>query len=111
MIRTIIDYLNVNRVLALLMAFLMAGGIASMINKNFIIKYFGSKDTTRETFKYSLIEEGEIWMDMIKSRNNTSHTYNEETANEIAEAIINDYYNEFEKLNEKLAALKIKEQK
>ena len=72
---------------------------------------FGSKDATRETFKYGLIEEGEIWMDMIKSRNNTSHTYNEETANEIAEAIINDYYNEFEKLNEKLAALKIKEQK
>ena len=42
MINTIIDYLNVNRVLALLLAFLMAGGIASMINKNFIIKYFGS---------------------------------------------------------------------
>jgi len=72
---------------------------------------FGSKDATRETFKYGLIEEGEIWMDMIKSRNNTSHTYNEETADEIAKAIINDYYIEFEKLNKKLAALKIKEQK
>ena len=72
---------------------------------------FGSKDASREAFKYGLIEAGEIWMEMIKSRNNTSHTYNEETANEITEAIINDYYNEFEKLNEKLAALKIKEQK
>jgi len=47
MLNTIINYLSVNRILALLTAFLMAGGIASMINKNFIIKYFGS-----ETPKY-----------------------------------------------------------
>ncbi len=31
-------------------------------------------------------------MDMFKDRNMTSHTYNEETANEIAEKIINRYY-------------------
>ncbi len=41
MIQTIIDYLNINRSIALLIAFFIAGGIASMINKNFIIKYFG----------------------------------------------------------------------
>jgi uncharacterized membrane protein YraQ (UPF0718 family) len=40
-IQTLIDYLNLNRVIALTIAFFMAGGIASMINKNFIIKYFG----------------------------------------------------------------------
>ena len=41
MINTLVDYLNVNRVIALIIAFFMAGGISSMINKNFIIKYFG----------------------------------------------------------------------
>ena len=48
----------------------------------------GSKGATREAFKNSLIADGEVWMDMIKSRNQTSHTYNEETANEITEAIL-----------------------
>lgn len=51
----------------------------------------GSRDATREAFKFNLIEKGEIWMDMILSRNKTSHTYDEETAKEIAENIVNDY--------------------
>ncbi len=66
---------------------------------------YGSKDTVREAFKYGLVNEGEIWMDMIKSRNRTSHTYNEETAKEITEAILNDYFFEFEKLHLKLSKL------
>ena len=72
---------------------------------------FGSKDATREAFKYGLIEAGEIWMDMIKSRNNTSHTYNEETANRIVEAILVEYHVEFEKIYKRLLELKSKEQK
>ena len=31
-------------------------------------------------------------MDMIKSRNQSSHTYNEETAHDIVSAIINTYF-------------------
>jgi len=34
-------------------------------------------------------------MDMIESRIKTSHTYDEETASEIADAIINVYYDLF----------------
>ena len=70
---------------------------------------YGSKDATREAFQYGLIEEGGIWMDMIVSRNSTSHTYNEETANEIANAILVDYYKEFVKLHLKLSELKTKD--
>ena len=40
----------------------------------------GSRDATREAFAKGLITDGEGWMEMIKSRNHTSHTYNEETA-------------------------------
>jgi nucleotidyltransferase substrate binding protein (TIGR01987 family) len=40
----------------------------------------GSRDATREAFNKRLISDGEGWMEMIKSRNKTSHTYNEETA-------------------------------
>lgn len=51
----------------------------------------GSRDATREAFKYNLIDNGEVWMDMIISRNKTTHTYDEETANEIVRRILNDY--------------------
>jgi nucleotidyltransferase substrate binding protein (TIGR01987 family) len=52
----------------------------------------GSRDATREAFQLSLISDGDIWMDMIGSRNKTSHTYNEKTADEIYSKILNEYY-------------------
>lgn len=36
----------------------------------------GSRSATREAFNKGLIEEGQEWMDMIESRNETVHTYN-----------------------------------
>lgn len=51
----------------------------------------GSKDATRMAFKNDLIDDGEIWMDMIKARNLSSHTYN----TEIAEAIVHDILTRF----------------
>lgn len=56
---------------------------------------YGSKDATREAFKAGLITNGDVWMEMIKSRNKSSHTYNEETANEIFNKVLNEYYSAF----------------
>lgn len=66
---------------------------------------YGSKDTTRLAFKLGIIENGEVWMDMIKSRNLTSHTYNEDTAKDIVADIKNRYFPEFEKIKMKFEAL------
>ena len=55
----------------------------------------GSRDATREAFQMNLIHNGEIWMDMIGSRNKTSHTYDEFTADEIYTKILHEYYTEF----------------
>lgn len=71
---------------------------------------YGSKDATREAFKTGLIENGEIWMDMINSRNLTSHTYDETTASQIVSAIRNIYFAEFEALRIKLDNLIEEEQ-
>jgi nucleotidyltransferase substrate binding protein (TIGR01987 family) len=60
--------------------------------------FHGSKDSTRIAFHEGLLDEGEIWMEMIKSRNETSHTYNIETANEIAALILNSYIGEYRRL-------------
>jgi len=64
------------------------------------VTILGSRDATREAFSAGLIEDGEGWMDMIKKRNLTSHTYNEETAEEIYQEITEKYFHlfkEFEK--------------
>lgn len=51
----------------------------------------GSRDATRESFSRGLVSDGEGWMEMISSRNQTSHTYNEDVANEIAARITARY--------------------
>ena len=59
------------------------------------VKIYGSKDATKEAFAADLIHNGELWMEMIKSRNKTSHTYNEATADEIFSKVIHEYHPEF----------------
>ena len=66
---------------------------------------YGSKDTVRKSFNIGLIENGDTWIDMINSRNLTSHTYNLETADEILDKVISNYYKEFVKLQKKLKSL------
>jgi len=62
----------------------------------------GSRDATREAFAAGLIVEGEKWMEMIRCRNLSSHTYNESTANEIFAKIIADFLPCFLALEEML---------
>lgn len=66
----------------------------------------GSRDATREAFSMRLISDADDWMDMLSSRNLTSHTYNSDTAEEIHEKIAQTYihlFNAFEtKMNELL---------
>jgi nucleotidyltransferase substrate binding protein (TIGR01987 family) len=57
----------------------------------------GSRDAIREALQMNLIHSGEVWMDMMLSRNKTSHTYNEATANEIYSKILSEYFPELKK--------------
>ncbi|MDR2542637.1 MAG: nucleotidyltransferase substrate binding protein [Treponema sp.] len=65
----------------------------------------GSKNAIRHAYKNNLIEDGEIWMEMIKSRNTSSHTYDEETAEKLLHEIINNYYDRFLKFEKKMDLL------
>ncbi len=58
---------------------------------------YGSKDATRAAFAAELVADGDVWMEMTASRNATTHTYDEATANEIAGAFIGRYTPEFER--------------
>lgn len=66
----------------------------------------GSRDAFKLAFNRGIIEKGEIWMDMIKSRSLTSHTYNEEVAEKIASDIEKFYVAEFTALHEKFEQYK-----
>lgn len=75
------------------------------------VKIYGSRDATREAFAADMIENGEAWMKMIEHRNETSHTYNEEIANAIVEAILTRYVTEFEGFQRSFLELESEEAK
>ena len=51
----------------------------------------GSRDAVRYSAQVGLSSDGFGWMEMIQSRNSSSHTYNEDTANEILK-IFSSFY-------------------
>ena len=65
----------------------------------------GSRDAIRSAFKQGLIADGEGWMEMIKSRNQTAHTYNESVANEIADSIMARYHALFRQFQQHMQGL------
>ena len=67
----------------------------------------GSRDAAREAFQKGLVEDGEGWMEMIKSRNQTSHTYQQKVADEIAGKIIEHYFPLFQGFLHTMTALKV----
>lgn len=71
-----------------------------------IINITGARDTFRESLVANLITDGDIWMSMIISRNLTSHSYNQDTADEISGSIKESYYLLFKNLEAKLKSLR-----
>ncbi|MDB4926933.1 nucleotidyltransferase substrate binding protein [Mucilaginibacter sp.] len=71
-----------------------------------ILNVAGSRDTIREAFRINLISNGEEWMNMLVIRDLTSYSYNEETADEIASAVVNSYFDLFKSLEIKFENLK-----
>lgn len=65
-----------------------------------------SRDATREGFANGLLEDGEGWMEMIKSRNQTSHTYNQTVADAIASQIASRYCPLFVALRDRFLVLR-----
>jgi nucleotidyltransferase substrate binding protein (TIGR01987 family) len=62
----------------------------------------GSRSATREAFNKGLIEEGQVWMDMIDSRNESVHTYNEKTADKIVNKVRRVYFFELTNFSKKM---------
>ena len=94
----------------LIQAFEFTHELAWNVMKDFFayqgnVSIMGSRDAVREAFAKGLVEDGEGWMEMIKSRNQTSHTYNQEIADAIVERILTSYFPLFESFSRRLTEL------
>ena len=67
----------------------------------------GSKDAFRMAFNRGLVSNKDL-IETVKSRQLTSHTYNEETANKILSDVVNKYYAAFKELADSLQKQKEK---
>ncbi|MDR0473269.1 MAG: nucleotidyltransferase substrate binding protein [Treponema sp.] len=70
-----------------------------------ITDIIGSKNAIRHAFNMGLIEDGETWMDMVKGRNVSSHSYDEETAEKLLKKIIEVFYDRFAAFERKMVTL------
>lgn len=66
-----------------------------------------SRDSTRAAFAAGLIVDGETWMDMIISRNLSSHTYNVATANSLTQKISESYVTLLVQFEKKMQGMRL----
>ncbi|HEY2800815.1 MAG TPA: nucleotidyltransferase substrate binding protein [Chthoniobacterales bacterium] len=98
----------------LIQAFEFTHELAWNVLKDFLreqgyVGIFGSKDATREAFRNGLVEDGDTWMEMIKARNLTTHTYDCDVAEAIAKDVLERFapaFAAFEKKFDELARAK-----
>lgn len=62
----------------------------------------GSKDAVRYAFQNGLVSQGQIWMNMIESRNKTVHTYLEDILVQEYQLITQVYYPLIAEFNKKM---------
>ena len=68
-----------------------------------LVEITGSpRETIQNGFKQQIIESGEDWIEMMISRNNLSHIYDEKTSREIYSKIKDKYITLFENLKQKM---------
>ena len=65
------------------------------------------RDTIKEAFKYDLIEDGELWLEMLGNRNLMVHAY-DETRAKLAQQLISDKY--FQALKQVIEKLRVEDE-
>ena len=74
------------------------------LTENGILVYM-PKEVIKEAFNKNVIENGQIWIDMLDARNATSHEYKMDKINLILEKISTTYYEELLKFSNWLAGI------
>ena len=73
--------------------------VKDYLEYNGVIENTGSpREIIKQAFQSNIIENGEVWIQMMLDRNSLSHLYDEEKSREIYTNIKEKYIVEFEKL-------------
>ena len=78
-----------------------------------LLAYEGSKASvtgsprgiTKEAYAVYPFFDGDIWLDMLKDRNDMAHIYNGNAANDLVKRILEEYIPQFLKLEEELVRM------
>lgn len=62
------------------------------------------REVIKQSFHHELIDNGEVWMDMLEQRNLLAHTYNEKNFLLAIDLIKNHYFSEINKLHQLLSS-------
>ena len=60
------------------------------------------REIIKEAYKYFDFMDAEIWLDMLKSRNDMTHIYNGKQARALVDTIIKEYIPEFQRMQQNL---------
>lgn len=60
------------------------------------------KQVIKEAFNKEVIQNGQIWIDMLKDRNATSHEYNMDKVDKVLEKISTEYFEELTRFKEQI---------
>jgi nucleotidyltransferase substrate binding protein (TIGR01987 family) len=65
-----------------------------------VVKPATPRNVIKEAFAASLIDDGQVWIDMMLHRNLLSHTYNSKTFDEVLKVVSERYFAAFDQLHE-----------
>ncbi|MCK5700074.1 MAG: nucleotidyltransferase substrate binding protein [Cyclobacteriaceae bacterium] len=65
-------------------------------SKNVEVKF--TRDVIKESFKTELLDDGEIWLEMLEKRNLMSHTYDEVIFRSVLNDIESRYFDQLKKI-------------
>ena len=92
--------------LAIVQAFEIVYELGWKVIKDFLktkdIETFTPRDTIKEAFAANILPSAQIWIDMAKDRNASSHEYNQDKVNLILENISTTYFYELQRFKNNL---------
>lgn len=62
------------------------------------------RDIIKAAYKYYDFMNQELWLEMLRSRNNTAHIYDANAANELVKTVISSYIPEFKRLESNISS-------
>jgi nucleotidyltransferase substrate binding protein (TIGR01987 family) len=63
------------------------------------------RDVIKEAFHYEIIDDGELWLDMLEKRNVMAHTYQESNAELAIRLIQTSYFSAIQQLHERMSEI------